>query len=364
MARFYIDDELMREDEAPRPKRRFSLGPIADPQFYRDMASNVPDAARGLLAQTLGAPVDMATAMMRPFGYKTPDANVVGSTDWIGKKMGADVNRMPFRITSMLPTGADDLMRLGPSAAALLFHGSPHKFDKFDMSKVGTGEGAQAYGHGLYFADNPHVARSYQRGLSDHAIEIGGERVMPKQHSIEDRALAWVRSAVDSQSTNPFQFAKAQARSILGKNSSVADDIAAQIDKWQEQGAKITGGGSLYKVDIPDEKVAKMLDWDKPLSQQPESVRKVLETKFGLRASTDGALTGEQIYHYVASQTQGIKGPWVKFGKENTQAAGSDLLRSSGIPGIKYLDQGSRTLGKGTSNYVVFDAALPIVGRE
>src|SRR3990167_2027108 len=43
------------------------------------------------------------------------------------------------------------------------FHGSPHKFDKFDMSKVGAGEGAQAYGHGLYFAENPEVAKSYTK---------------------------------------------------------------------------------------------------------------------------------------------------------------------------------------------------------
>jgi hypothetical protein len=27
------------------------------------------------------------------------------------------------------------------------YHGSPHIFNKFDINKVGTGEGAQAYGH-------------------------------------------------------------------------------------------------------------------------------------------------------------------------------------------------------------------------
>ena len=38
------------------------------------------------------------------------------------------------------------------------YHGSPHDFDRFDLSKIGTGEGAQAYGHGLYFAENEGVA--------------------------------------------------------------------------------------------------------------------------------------------------------------------------------------------------------------
>ncbi len=42
------------------------------------------------------------------------------------------------------------------------YHGSPHDFDKFDLSKIGTGEGAQAYGHGLYFAENEGVAKSYK----------------------------------------------------------------------------------------------------------------------------------------------------------------------------------------------------------
>lgn len=41
------------------------------------------------------------------------------------------------------------------------YHGSPHRFDRFDLSKIGTGEGAQEYGHGLYFADTEKVAKSY-----------------------------------------------------------------------------------------------------------------------------------------------------------------------------------------------------------
>ena len=44
----------------------------------------------------------------------------------------------------------------------------------------------------------------------------------------------------------------------------------------------------------------------------------------------------------------------------------SDLhLRELGIPGIRYLDQGSRGAGQGTHNYVVFDENIPnIVSRN
>jgi hypothetical protein len=46
------------------------------------------------------------------------------------------------------------------------YHGSPHDFNAFDLSKIGTGEGAQAYGHGLYFAENEGTAKSYRDALS------------------------------------------------------------------------------------------------------------------------------------------------------------------------------------------------------
>src|SRR4030095_5667329 len=41
------------------------------------------------------------------------------------------------------------------------YHGSPYDFERFDPSRIGTGEGAQAYGHGLYFAEAEPVAESY-----------------------------------------------------------------------------------------------------------------------------------------------------------------------------------------------------------
>ena len=43
----------------------------------------------------------------------------------------------------------------------------------------------------------------------------------------------------------------------------------------------------------------------------------------------------------------------------------SEAMREAGIPGIRYLDQGSRTGGAGTSNFVVFDPKhMNIIGRE
>lgn len=63
-----------------------------------------------------------------------------------------------------------------------LWHGSPHSFDKFTTDKIGTGEGAQAFGWGMYFADKKGIAESY---MDAHAQ---GFR-MPKFNPI-DRANA------------------------------------------------------------------------------------------------------------------------------------------------------------------------------
>ena len=51
--------------------------------------------------------------------------------------------------------------------ALRVWHGSPHDFDKFSLDHIGTGEGAQAYGHGLYFAEEADVARGYEQALQN-----------------------------------------------------------------------------------------------------------------------------------------------------------------------------------------------------
>ena len=67
------------------------------------------------------------------------------------------------------------------------YHGTPHSFDKFDMSKIGTGEGAQAYGHGLYFAESPATAKQYSADRSYVGSAMQGN---PKQINYDDPA--WI----------------------------------------------------------------------------------------------------------------------------------------------------------------------------
>ena len=203
------------------------------------------------------------------------------------------------------------LVNTGGILPATVWHGSPHKFDKFDSSKIGTGEGAQAYGHGLYLAEAPGVAKSYADKL--------GERVY-KGKAIKSYDYSGNVDFVD------------------GSKAMIPD---AEWSAFRAAVDKPTNPGSLYKVDLPDEQIAKMLDWDKPVGQQTPHVRDAIH-----RVGREPAEYG------VERMADDMR--MVEIQKLFNSPDGVNRLRELGIPGIRYLDGGSRGTGTGTSNYVIF----------
>ena len=77
-------------------------------------AAKIPgQLAQGLASGLLGAPIDITSMAMRPFGYDVPPASTVGSTEWWGTKFGADPTTIPFIAGSMGPLpDATDAMRM------------------------------------------------------------------------------------------------------------------------------------------------------------------------------------------------------------------------------------------------------------
>lgn len=160
---------------------------------------------------------------------------------------------------------------------------------------------------------------------------------------------------------------------------------------------KVDLPGQLYKIDLPDESVARMLDWDKPLSEQPHIQQAFTPEAMGLTlrnpengfmayVTPNGKPIGMQIKDVTPEE---FRSRWLdrlaKFGNEEggagravgylggTSTSGdlasavSQSLRQAGIPGIQYLDAGSRGAGTGTRNFVVFpgnEGLLNILGRE
>ena len=229
-----------------------------------------------------------------------------------------------------VPNPVPMLMDTMPMAGITAFHGSPHKFSKFDMSKIGTGEGAQAYGHGLYFAENPKVAKEYAEKLG---VDYNWKKIRDNINLDFDRGYV--------------------ARRSDGTEKVFANESDAI--RWVEDSM-----GNFYKVDIPDDQIAKMLDWDKPLKDQPQSVKDFVKQRKQLpnlkKSYKDfgGAkMTGHEIHQWLKS------GSGVGLDNPKSYGVAENQLLGGGIPGIKYLDGGSRGAGKGTHNFVVFDDQIP-----
>ena len=288
------------------------------------------------------------------------------------------------------------------------WHGSPHDHDKFDSSKIGTGEGAQAYGHGLYFAGARSVAEYYRKNLSkDTLSESGVESVVKDPKYVgEDKMAGRMLSAMQNnnylnnedlksigvepedfgfedagdeisvKSLRKYGFGSFDSKTVsvdgLDNTLYAFTDGSAILDNGEEYFAVEAPKGKLYQVELaPSEE--EYLDWDKPLSEQSDLVKSSLvdaikSGKFDggdwtlemYREQAVDALTGKETnsirgsdFYRFAQAVIGGKSVHSVVKSENQKEA-SDLLHSIGIRGIRYLDGTSRSAGEGNSNYVIF----------
>lgn len=221
-----------------------------------------------------------------------------------------------------------------PVGAATVYHGSPYRFQRFDPTKIGSGEGAQAYGYGHYVAESPKVADEYRMMLSPH--KVTGEaaqdlanyslRIKPKVEEAINYLQKEKKTAINQSKASSNEFA-------TDEYVKQYDDAIALLRSNKGEKA-----GSLYTIDLPDPAIARMLDWDKPLSGQSDYIKRIIkenELDYVPEKSTGGRLLEE-------------------MNKAFDPEIVSKHLRQAGIPGIRYLDQGSRGAGQGTSNFVVF----------
>ena len=277
------------------------------------------------------------------------------------------------------------------------FHGSPYDFDKFQIDRIGSGEGAQAYGWGLYFAGLRDVGEGYRKKLA-REIRIDGIP-SPKEEDISDNQnvadlLGVLTDALKLKQSGTMPDRKNIDRAIRmledEKEAAIDNTYAEEVLNWWFN-AGIKGlkdpskiqTGTLYKVEL-DVDDSNLLDWDKPLSEQSKIIQeavipkivsefqKIKEareaiiqrgTRLGGRPFRPGELeqlqkpmpdplsiTGKAAYVYVTNSFGG------RPAEDSPKA--SNFLLSQGVNGIRYFDAFSRGAGEGTHNYVVFDDKL------
>ncbi len=259
------------------------------------------------------------------------------------------------------------------------YHGSPHDFDQFDISKIGTGEGAQAYGHGLYFAGREGIAKHYRDSLSDPDAPLGGFKLRDGSDMDILRAPDGVYSLLDERyrDTNydklmsaaqaKLQWAQSRKGPLRDVHSQKAQDVidflkANEGMRFERNPAR----GTMYKVKLnvgPHE----LLDWDAPVSEQHPNVMQKMEKFFPEGVPTmkkyNERVTGGDLYKMMVERAGGIMHRKLldDAGTPTGLAGGtperlSKYLYSQGIKGIRYRDAGSRgdTDGDPTHNYVMF----------
>ena len=239
-----------------------------------------------------------------------------------------------------------------------VWHGTPHKgIEKtgFKLNKIGTGEGLQVYGHGIYFASRREVAEFY-RGMRQGQVRLDG-RLMTDGHH---RGAA---STGDPEVDALLLDAQGDVDKAIAWARDFGQD--AQAAKLERLRGRVQRGepGQLYAAEIPEDD--DLLDWDKPLDAQPAKVRRALlelagslpaDGRAAFRQAMARRATGQDVYAFLAQRAAGADAS--AEGAQQGQRAASELLLAHGIPGLRYLDGDSRNAGEGSHNYVIWDEGL------
>jgi hypothetical protein len=323
------------------------------------------------------APSDRAASNMAEKVTNLSDfVNVPQEAFDVGQEIGNTLQGGDPRMLAMslIPGKADELVPAVKAAQKQIkaYHGTPHDFEKFDLSKIGTGEGAQAYGHGLYFAENEGVARNYR----DQLAKIPDNDPVANAYDLVNKYGGDPDKLIQMMQDSPSEMAQGTVEAL-------------------KSGAYKTykPPGHLYEVNINADPDA-FLDWDKPLSEQSETVKRaagsigmedVPRTPWTVKETSPGKFTvynvwGERhgtfadkakaeelakrrtIEHHGHGNEFHPISQSAAFGRGKPEVA--NKLREQGVAGIKYLDAGSRAGGDGSRNYVVFsDEIIDIVKK-
>ena len=172
------------------------------------------------------------------------------------------------------------------------WHGSPHIFDTFSTEHIGTGEGAQAHGWGLYFAGDRKIAEGYRNRLSDRSRQFNqvlDEFEWTDLDPNEQIDYEGLSAALDNGEFSPqtTELLRALEENQWLGFSTPAQAIRAALSdlssfeatpRLQNAVEAFGDRGRVFEVDIPNEDV--LLNEDLSLKDQPQKVKEAVEQIF------------------------------------------------------------------------------------
>ena len=223
------------------------------------------------------------------------------------------------------------------------WHGSPHDFDTFDLGAIGTGEGNQAHGWGLYFAKNKEIAQAYKDVLGIDSVEIiNGDTKYRLNDDIEwydnktkliidaenPLSMALTTLSEEGESTKAI---KNLTDFINSKKDNKSDYVVAQV-KRAEQAIQILKDNNfdthqwntMFEVDIPENEY--LLNEQKNIEKQSPIVKKAvsqISNELNSSMLNNSNLSGKEFYRLLSKELGGDK-------------LASQKLSDFGVKGITY----------------------------
>lgn len=301
----------------------------------------------------------------------------------------------------------------------IAFHGSGADFDRFELSKIGTGEQAQVFGRGLYFTDSEDIAEFYRQSVRGRQDLSRGYEVSYKGNKVSDlgdtpsaevqpyenaaiNKIADNISKVTTMATKDLpqselvQLAKDKAiktlegeikRTAERTSGSMFDELTDLIGNSLDDELKALQAidpndvsfaeGKKYQVRL-DVSPEELLNWDMPFDKQtPAAQRAILKTADEITLDDamnlgvdvfDAPYNGDEAAALDAAKkillddfsVNRFLNTWSDI--RGSDGAGEELLAKNGLKGITYkADQGPTARDPsagGPSNYVIFDDKL------
>ncbi len=271
-------------------------------------------------------------------------------SEWISKQRynSADVRNLFRHVAKVVQNFENPKIE-----AQIVYHGSGAKFEAFDHSHIGEGEGAQAYGWGTYVTEVEGIGKQYANTMRDKAITD-----KHRENAIINNLARQVLASNNGNKAETLEY----LRGLLNESWSDKKRVRAQI-KIIETGKFLPETkvkAQLYTVEIPEDNGSNYLYYDKVMANNviADVKRRLYDilsqgqykgAERELREEIDIVFTpgmeGDALYNNISAYLGGDK-----------QA--SQFFNEMGFVGIKYPAQyttGGRADGK--SNYVIFNEA-------
>lgn len=245
------------------------------------------------------------------------------------------------------------------------YHGSPYTFDHFDLGAIGTGEGNQAHGWGLYFAQDKKIAENYKDILGANSGEVITGKTKYKINEDGDWYDENTGNVIDDitplsmaltevlETGNSNKAIEHLQEFIKSKEGKTAQTVISQVKRAKEA-IKLLGKNEFagheqktaFEVEIPEDN--ELIDEFKNINEQPRKVQAAIRKawkEIGYKSSALQYMSGREFYKQLASELGGEK-------------AASEKLNSLGVKGITY-----DGLVDGKCFVVFDDKAIQIINR-